>query len=381
MTDATALHAQDIQQSRARKNSMDILKAGTGAAKLHPFKMVRDFLPVARGPGRLTFAEYVDYRLYDRDLYPDNDQRMRFLSDRLHWPLCYMCSDRKWDATTEDKWIAEVMLREADIQTTRTVAVTGGSARSYGKTPHFTDASEFKNFMAARTEPLFAKINGGVGSEGATRIVPLGDNRYNVAGAGDMDIDGVYSTLQSADGAYLLQEELVHHPDIRAMMGPRIATIRAVSFVINGKVHTPYTVLKIPTGENIADNFWRAGNLVADVDEQTGMIGRVVRGKGPQTEELTHHPDTGATLTGRSIPMWDKVREVIEQTGSLYVPVGYQSLDIAITADGPTVVEVNTGSSFTLPQIAKGTGFLTDEVIGLFEQAGAKIDKRKLNLN
>ena len=381
MTDASALWTNDTSARRAQVNMMDVLKTGTSAAKVHPFKMVSDFMQIARGPGKLTFDEYINYRLYDRELYPDNDARMRFLSERRHWPLCNQCSDPDWKGATEDKWIAELMLREASIRTTNTLAIVGGGIRNYGRTPLILDPNRFAEFMAARTEPTFAKVNGGLGSEGATRILPLGDGRYNVAGIGETSAVGLFNVLRSAPGAYLLQDELVHHPEVSALIGDRIATIRAISFVVAGKVHTPLTVLKLPVGSNIADNFWRNGNLVADLDEKTGTIRRVVRGMGPEQEEITHHPDTSKALIGQTLPMWSDILDVIKETGRLYAPVGFQSMDITITKDGPTVVEVNTGSSFVLSQVARGEGFLSNEVLELFMRAGAQIDTKKLKLD
>lgn len=381
MTDASVLWTNDTSARRAEANMMDVLKTGTSAAKVHPFKMVSDFMQIARGPGKLTFDEYVNYRLYDRELYPENDARLRFLSERRQWPLCNQISDPHWRAATEDKWIAEMMLREASLRTTQTLAIVGGELRGYGRTPLIRDANRFAEFMATRNAPTFAKVNGGLGSEGATRILPLGDGRYDVAGIGETSAQDLFTVLCSAPGAYLLQEELVHHPEVSALIGDRIATIRAISFVIKGEVHTPLTVLKLPTGANIADNFWRDGNLVADVDEKTGTIRRVVRGMGPEQEEVTHHPDTSKALIGQVLPMWSEVLEMIQETGRLYAPVGFQSMDISITKDGPTVVEVNTGTSFVLSQVARGEGFLSNEVLDLFLRAGAKIDTKKLKLD
>lgn len=379
MTDASALWTTDIAEHRAESPVTDLLKSAASAARKHPFALVADFLKVTRGPGKLTFDEYVNYRLYDRALYPDDKARLRFLSEKRHWPLCYQCSDKAWDATTEDKWIAEVLLREAGLRATETVAVVGGGPRNYGRAPHLRDADAFAAFMAERSAPLFAKVNGGLGSEGATRIVPLGDGRFEVARLGTVDAATLFTNLNGAPAPYLLQEELVHHPRMTELAGERIATIRAISFVVDGAVHTPIAVLKMTAGGNIADNYWRSGNLVADLDESTGEIRRAVRGMGPDLETVTHHPDTGAALVGARLPLWPEVRALTRAVGELYAPVKYQSLDIAITADGPAVVEVNTGSSFMLSQVAKGEGFLTDEVIDLFRRAGATLDTKKLD--
>lgn len=42
-------------------------------------------------------------------------------------------------------------------------------------------------------------------------------------------------------------------------------------------------------------------------------------------------------------------------------PVRYQSMDMAILADGPWMVEVDYGGVFNLPRLASGRGLLKDE--------------------
>ncbi len=378
MAHASVLWKNDIQKHRREPDKEAALRSATGAAGKRPLSIMLDYRKIAKGPGKLTFQEYVDYRLYDRVAFPDEDARLRFISERIHWPLCYQCSDRKWDAATEDKWISETLVREAGLATTRTLAVVGGMGRSYGRTPHLGDEATFAAFMAERAAPVFAKINGGIGSEGATRIVPLGDGRYDVAGLGEVGAAAVFRNLTGAPAPYLLQDELKHHTDMAVLFGDRIGTIRAISFVADGVVHTPVTVLKLPAGDNVADNFWRDGNMLADIDRDTGAVRRLVRGKGPSLEILDTHPETGASVAGASLPMWDEVKALIREVGALYAPVKYQSLDIAITEAGPSVVEVNTGSAFNLPQIAQGQGFFSNEILDLFRRCGAKIETTRL---
>ncbi|MEK9755293.1 MAG: hypothetical protein VW338_19050 [Rhodospirillaceae bacterium] len=42
-------------------------------------------------------------------------------------------------------------------------------------------------------------------------------------------------------------------------------------------------------------------------------------------------------------------------------------MDIAVTPEGPVLVEINSGGSFELIQLASGPGLLTDDVIELFK--------------
>ena len=89
-------------------------------------------------------------------------------------------------------------------------------------------------------------------------------------------------------------------------------------------------------------------------------------------EEIVKHPETGENLLGQVLPDWQEVIQVNELCAQLFAPIRYQSLDIALSSEGPVVVEVNTGGSFELPQFASGKGFLTNEVRNFFESCGWK---------
>jgi hypothetical protein len=175
---------------------------------------------------------------------------------------------------------------------------------------------------------------------------------------------------------YLLQAVLRNHAQLRSYVSA-LATVRVVNLVAHGRVTTPATLLKIPVGANIADNFWRTGNMLANLDPEDGTILRVLRGAGPGMEEFQRHPVTGQQLVGARLPHWQELRRVNDACARLFAPVRYQSLDIALTDTGPVVVEINAGGSFVLPQMASGQGLLTDEVRDFFVDCGWKAGRRR----
>src|SRR5207253_6804580 len=89
---------------------------------------------------------------------------------------------------------------------------------------------------------------------------------------------------------------------VRSICGNRLATVRLLTVMSHGAPRLFRACWKIPAGEHGADNFWRAGNLLAQLDLATGRVLRVVRGVGMSLEEVTHHPDTGAALIGATVP-------------------------------------------------------------------------------
>ena len=378
MSEVLKLWESDMKSHTASGNIAELLKTAAEHVTKNPFVLTMDWRKIRRAPGKIKFNEYLDFQLYDRARFESETDRRRFLSDDLHWKLCYECSDRKWDATTEDKWISEVLLNQSGINATDTLGILGGPDRSYGKTPMIADADQLGNMIKGIGKPVFAKLNGGIGSQGATSITHLSGDKFHATGFGDLSAQELFEVMSQAPSAYLIQKELNHHPKMEKLFGKRIGTIRAMTFIADNEVHTPFTTLKLPAPGNIADNFWRDGNMLADIDEKTGRIRRMITGTGPQMKVLEHHPETNERVTDVILPMWDEVLKMVHDVARLYSPVKFQSVDLAITEKGPAIVEINTGGSFYLPQMASGKGLLTDEFIDLLRRAGGVLNTSKL---
>lgn len=148
-----------------------------------------------------------------------------------------------------------------------------------------------------------------------------------------------------------------------------------INLVTDKGVLCPVSVLKLPQAGNIADAFWRPGNLACDVDIETGRIRTVAR-RGIEMEYLEDHPDTPG-LMGLELPFWSELLEINKRAARIFSPIRYQSTDIAITEDGPLIVELNYGGGFDLPQYASGRGMLTQEVRDFFESCGVKFQSKK----
>jgi hypothetical protein len=335
-----------------------------------PIGLAREIFGLYRGPGRMLPKEYFWYQLYDDTKYSLEDKRT-FISESIHWRITYKCCDPKWDALTEDKWISYCFLRANGIRVPETIAVIDKTNRSFGTVRKIGSPAQLKDFLTGFSSfPLFAKPNTGLGSFGAFVVAGIDGDRVLFEHSASMTVDEMFSKVVG-ERAFLLQSCVQNHSAIRAFT-KYLATIRTINLVKADEVVTPFALLKIPAATNIADNYWRPGNLLADVNPDTGVIRRVVRGKGIHLEEFTSHPETGDSLVGMHLPYWRELREINDACARLFAPVRYQSMDIAITQEGPLLIEINTGGGFDLPQLASGSGFLKDDVRKFFESCGYK---------
>lgn len=335
-----------------------------------PFSIVKEYWVLGRGDRKLTLNDYFLYGLYDDKKYP-MEAKSRFISEKLHWPITRKCCDLCWWALTEDKWISYNLLARFGIKTPDTIGVIDQSPRLFGSDHKITSPTELKAFLKQTDSyPIFGKPNRGLGSAGALVITGIDDTNVFLDQSEPLTFERFFTEI-IGNTTYLLQKFIENHPQIKAFT-KYVATVRTINFVGTDFLATPFCLIKIPSSTNIADNYWRTGNMIADVDPESGVIRRAIRGKGIEIEELETHPETGDKLVDLALPHWDRVRHINEACARLFAPVRYHSLDIALTSEGPVVVEVNIGGSFVLPQLASGTGLLTDEVRKFFQSCGWK---------
>lgn len=335
--------------------------------------LVKEMMELSRGAGRLSPRDYFRFQLYDDERHTP-ESRKRFLSSSLHWPITDKCSPIEWRATTEDKWLSYRILAGFGLPVPQTQAVVDKTYRTFADDPKISTTAEMEAFLRDTARfPIFAKPNGEMGSFGAFIVTGFEDGKATFS-------DGrVYSCTELVDDVigispYLFQNTIENHEQIRKFASST-ATVRTVNLVAPDRVMTPFALLKIPVGDNIADNYWRTGNLVADIDLETGELRRVVRGVGIELEELEDHPDTGDRLLGMTLPYWRELLDLNTAAARLFAPIRYQSLDICLTDSGPMIVEINSGGDTNLPQLAGARGMLTDEVKAFFESCGYKFRK------
>ncbi|MEM9704684.1 MAG: sugar-transfer associated ATP-grasp domain-containing protein [Pseudomonadota bacterium] len=346
------------------------MRAAANASGKSPFAMLREMMKLSRGPGKLTTEDYLTYRLYDPNL--SEEEKLRFASDNQHWRIAGYKINERWLGVTEDKFFCSTLLSATGLPTPETQAVIEPDGRTFGATPALRTSDELAAFLREDAQfPLFGKPNAGVCSYGVRLITGIDGDHVIFEGAEPAPVADFFEGLTD-DTPYLLQSRLFNHDAIAALT-PYLATVRLVHLVEPDAVQTPFAAIKIPSKTNIADNYWRAGNVLADIDVASGVIKRAITGKGPQTVDLETFPETDAPLIGLELPFWREAIELGVATARVFAMQAYQSLDLALTPTGPVIVEVNSGGAFELPQLASGKGVLTDEVKAFFNEAGAKL--------
>jgi hypothetical protein len=329
------------------------------AESSHHANIAQEITKLARGPGRLSPSEYFYYRLWDRHI--SAEEKARFVGKAAQKIMHAACNDHAWLAVAHDKILTQMVLAGQGISMPPLLAVAH-PFRSCGGSAHLRNQQELAGFFRKPGGyPMFGKPVDGIYSLGTFHATSFDEasDKVIMSNGSQIDVSHLAADLISYQPGYLLQQVLQSNHRLAEVTGNRLCSVRVlVLLTANGPV-IESAVCKIPVGQNIADNFWRPGNLLAAVNLPDGVMTRISAGFALDLTPVSHHPDTGKPILNKRIPDWQRVCDMAIKASALLPMVRTQSWDIAVTDAGPVVLEVNWGGDMNLHQLAHRRGMLS----------------------
>ena len=166
------------------------------------------------------------------------------------------------------------------------------------------------------------------------------------------NIDSVYEQVASLPVG-VVEEYVVQHPKMSAMCPSSVNTIRVCTISSYSKpvskggnyLEIPYATLRVGNGMAVVDNF-HSGGMAAAIDLKTGKL--VTNGANEEGETFEKHPVTGVTFKGFEIPFFAEAIDFVKEMCEKKRVEGYIGWDIAITEDGPVMIEVGSSPGAVL---------------------------------
>lgn len=102
------------------------------------------------------------------------------------------------------------------------------------------------------------------------------------------------------------------------------------------------TFIKIGRSGNCVDNAGKGGNVDAAVDINTGRLYNVIQFDGwHNIKQISRHPDNNYRLDGVIIEHWEEIKQKVITFQQSFPWIKAAGWDIAITDNGPYIIEVN----------------------------------------
>jgi hypothetical protein len=324
-------------------------------------------------PRRIMPGEYFMYGL---DRKPE-DEVATFQGSLSYRRLNARFCDSRWRLVVEDKLLSHSLLAAFGLPIPIIRAISG-SPRRFPQSRICNNEAELLDFIEHHDGTLFAKPVYGLQSRGTGLIdrSPKGWPHLLLDERREVEAEKLAHAIFAQEGGYMFQDRIRQQDSVRQLVGDAVSTVRFMLTFDDGEVRPQRVVWKICASGNKADNFWRDGNLLGLVDLDSGRLERVVTQTDIAVETVSHHPDTGAAFEGFQLPDWAEVRKIAVAAAPLFPGIRVQSYDIALTPDGPMIVEINDLGDFAILQLGQERGIWNDHMQQLSEKDQTEARRR-----
>ena len=140
-------------------------------------------------------------------------------------------------------------------------------------------------------------------------------------------------------GFATIEDVIENDPDVAKLYPHSVNTIRIITMLdALGEPHCLFAVFKMGKDGRIVDNY----GLHGPVDMETGeFLFPAHSGDTTAGMHYTKHPNTGVELLGYKVPYVKEAVEMAKRAAKVVPQMRYVGWDVAITPNGPAIIEGN----------------------------------------
>ncbi|WP_179344850.1 sugar-transfer associated ATP-grasp domain-containing protein [Winogradskyella ursingii] len=296
------------------------------------FKMIKEFRELKKVKGETPYY-YFKY-LYRKDITNHLDYlsaaEMNLIrqSKRLHNP--------ELTPIFKNKLLFSQLFEKSDISTPKLISYNINNEFYIGteKTIVTNEDELFKffenRFADTNVESIFFRPHSDYGGHGCFKLTKK-DLKTQISNALEMLLKN----------NYVHTEIIEQHPEINKIHASSVNTMRILTLVTSSNdVKVVYAGFRLGVGDSVVDNSSSGGFFIGTnmdkgtLDEHGFYLIEYGGGK------VYEHPDNGFKLEGFKIPFFKEACELAKK-GVELLPDGFIGWDVAITPNGPTIVEAN----------------------------------------
>jgi hypothetical protein len=243
---------------------------------------------------------------------------------------------------TRDKFLFGQYIRSLGFSTPRTLGILSSDrliwADGRGSEPLQTALASLEG-----VECFCKPLDGIIGRD----VFPLSVKRHGFVIGGKV-LSNTEVAAKIGRQRYLLQEKITQHPRLAELYPHAVNTLRVVTVAVGDNIEVLTVALRMGANGIRTDN-WATGGIIlrVDVERECGTgYGFFKPGRGLR---VTTHPNTGVKLDGFTIPFIKEAVAVAKSCHHYFYGLHSIGWDIAITADGPSIIEGNDDWDGAIP--------------------------------
>ena len=301
---ARAKEEKNLQKGKMREECYNAIMAHTG----WDLEKTKEKIDIAMEKSGAGYKDYLFYQLWN----VDEDKLCEYFTQGVSRKLI-----EKYDT---DKSIG-TMLRDKCEFDRRFEAYLGRPWAAVKK----VSRDEFGKKFCNEKKIIYKPISGNRG---------IGISVFDIDSS---NIDDVYEKIRKLPLG-VVEGFVVQHPQMSVLSVNAVNTVRIVTLYNKayGDMDIAYAGIRIGGGESVVDNF-HSGGIVAGINLETG---EVVTDGIDLSCNIYKTTSTGVAVKGFMIPYFSEALDMVRDAGKDLE--GYLGWDIAISENGPVLIEANT---------------------------------------
>lgn len=184
--------------------------------------------------------------------------------------------------------------------------------------------NDFLDFFK-QNKVIIVKPIDGEGGKGIEKYKYINDEESKI----------VYSSLLFKK-QLLVEQCIKQHPDMNKLYNKSVNTLRMFTFYKDGQAYFLQAILKVGNG-GVVDNF-SSGGMYTYVDDEGTVYAEAI---DQMDNKYYKHPISNETIVGFKVPMFKEAVSMVKEAAKVVPEMGYIGWDVAISEDGPVLVEGN----------------------------------------
>ena len=292
--------------------------------------------------------QYIRYEFYKKNCPLSIEEMKKYIPNFFAYYLFFPLFSKDYGVVTDDKSLSNSYFVGLNIAQPSLLFKYANECLLDEHNLALNEDETNQRISESKADKVFVKPTFGLGGKGIIVFNKTSENIYANKNGETLNANFIKSLGKDH---YVIQEGLFQHDELNKIYPNSINTFRIMTEVIDGKAKILYAMLRMGQKGNQLDNASQHGLAIA-VDHHTGKLAN--EAYTGLCEIVSKHPDTGFVFRDSEIFSWPGIEAFIISTASKFYEVKYLGWDVALTVNGPAIIEINAGAGLEFLQDCHG---------------------------
>lgn len=252
-------------------------------------------------------------------------------------------NDKRYAVFADDKYLFHRLMDEINVPTATLLGVLNVKKGVFQVKGDTIAAEDFLNSLDETGIVIKPVIDSNQGTGVIVLDVNQGQRRTFRTNVGEFTATQLLNHIgvghENAD--FLVEKKLAQHASLNEFYNLSVNTVRVDTLITEeGDVLINSAYLRVGRNGRRVDNWsGKQGGIGIQVDINTGQLNAL--GVDYSLVRYSEHPETKKQFSGFTVPFWEEITQLVARAALSFPNLRSQGWDIAVTEEGPLLIEVN----------------------------------------